>query len=60
MSKKAETQQSSSKTPTKIISCSCEHHQQDLLYGVNRRLANRAKPNEQKPRYRCTVCSSLH
>lgn len=39
-----------------IIKCTCKNEAQDKLYGVEKRVFNRCKPNEATPHYRCTVC----
>lgn len=48
------------KTTTKV-QCSCEHEQQDKLYGKNVRLANAtAKRDKDTTDVRCTVCGKVH
>ena len=42
---------------TKIKKCTCEHAEQDKLYGVKNRLMN---PMEKGGKYRCTVCGKEH
>jgi hypothetical protein len=45
------------------IKCSCQHEQQDEMYGKNIRIANVCKTNNPKDSardVRCTVCSKIH
>lgn len=42
---------------TKIKKCTCEHVEQDKLYGSKNRLMN---PMEKDGKYRCTVCGKEH
>lgn len=45
---------------TQIISCSCEHQQQDRMYGKGKRVANQCKRGETFEGKRCTVCERVH
>ncbi len=45
---------------TKIVNCTCTHAGQDELYGKGRRVANRANPTSNAPKFRCTVCGKEH
>lgn len=40
-----------------IKPCECQNEGQDKLHGKGKRVMNRIKPNNDKPKhYRCTVC----
>lgn len=41
---------------TKIVKCTCQHEQQDNMYGKGNRVANSTSKANQ---YRCTVCKTL-
>ena len=41
----------------KIKLCTCEHEEQDKLYGKGKRLCN---PKDKKDEYKCTVCGKVH
>ena len=42
---------------TETLSCTCEHVDQDKMYGKNIRLFNQTeKLSGSKPIFRCTVC----
>lgn len=46
-----------------IIKCSCQHEQQDKMYGKGMRVANaKATKNPKDPtrQVSCTVCSKVH
>ena len=43
------------------VNCSCQHEQQDKMYGAHTRVANAtAKQDKDFVEVRCTVCSKLH
>lgn len=39
-----------------IKNCTCEHKEQDEMYGKGRRVKNLAKGKNGEKIYRCTVC----
>lgn len=47
---------------TAKVNCSCEHIQQDKMYGKNVRIANitQKRPAAGSVEVRCTVCSKKH
>lgn len=38
---------------TKVKKCTCQHEEQDKIYGLKNRLMN---PMDKDGKYRCTVC----
>lgn len=42
-----------------IHKCSCQHEQQDKLYGKGNRVHNECNPKASSKSIRCTVCGSV-